>query len=50
LTGEDISAKDFRTWGGTVYAAENLYNEGEFTSKPEKEKKISQAVKQVSSI
>lgn len=48
LTGEDVTAKDFRTWGGTVYAAQNLYQEGEFSSKTEKEKKISQAVKQVS--
>lgn len=48
LTGEDISAKDFRTWGGTVYAAENLYDEGEFESRTDAVKKISQAVKQVS--
>jgi DNA topoisomerase I len=48
LTGEDISAKDFRTWGGTVYAAENLYDEGTFESQKDAVKKISQAVKQVS--
>ncbi len=47
LTGEDISAKDFRTWGGTVYAAENLYEEGTFASEKEAVQKISQAVKQV---
>jgi DNA topoisomerase I len=48
LTGEDISAKDFRTWGGTVYAGETLYTEGEFESQKDAVKKISQAVKQVS--
>jgi len=48
LTGEDISAKDFRTWGGTVFAAENLYNEGVFESKKEELEKISLAVKLVS--
>lgn len=48
LTGEDISAKDFRTWGGTVYAAEDLYNIGEFKNATDAHKKISQAIKQVS--
>jgi DNA topoisomerase-1 len=48
ITGEEITAKDFRTWGGTVYAAENLYNEGPFTSKTEAKQKISSAVKSVS--
>lgn len=48
ITGEDITAKDFRTWGGTVYAAESLYNEGAFDSKTEANKKISLAVKLVS--
>lgn len=28
LTGEDITAKDFRTWGGTVLAASTLYKFG----------------------
>jgi DNA topoisomerase I len=48
ITGEDISAKDFRTWGGTVYAAESLYDQGKFDSQNEARKKISQAVKLVS--
>lgn len=48
LTGEDISAKDFRTWGGTVYAAENLYDEGSFESQKDAAQKISKAIKQVS--
>ena len=48
LTGEDISAKDFRTWGGTVYAAENLNQIGEYLSKEDREKNISEAVLQVS--
>lgn len=48
LTGENISAKDFRTWGGTVYAAENLYDMGTFRTATDAHKKISQAIKQVS--
>jgi DNA topoisomerase I len=48
ITGEEITAKDFRTWGGTVYAAESLYDEGNFTSDSEAKQKISQAVKLVS--
>lgn len=48
LTGEHISAKDFRTWGGTVYAAENLYNIGPFDTKKDSLQKISEAVKKVS--
>lgn len=48
ITGEDISAKDFRTWGGTVYAAESLYDEGDFTSLSDARTKISEAVKLVS--
>jgi DNA topoisomerase-1 len=48
ITGEDITAKDFRTWGGTVYAAEDLYHAGNFNSKTEAKKKISEAVKSVS--
>jgi DNA topoisomerase I len=48
ITGEDITAKDFRTWGGTVYAAESLYNEGAYETEKDAAEKISKAVKQVS--
>lgn len=48
ITGEEITAKDFRTWGGTAYGAESLYDEGEFSSKKEALSKISSAVKKVS--
>ncbi len=32
ISGDDVTAKDFRTWGGTVLAAETLYRIGPFTS------------------
>lgn len=47
-TGEDFTAKDFRTWGGTVIGAESLFEIGGFTSKTAAKKNISQAVKEVS--
>ena len=47
-TGEEITAKDFRTWGGTVIGAETLYDLGAFTSETNAKKNIVQAVKQVS--
>lgn len=36
ITGKDLSAKDFRTWGGTTIGARNLYEAGE----PESEVKL----------
>ncbi len=48
ITGEEMTAKDFRTWGGTVIGAEALYSAGNFTTKTEAKKNISHAVKQVS--
>lgn len=48
ITGEEITAKDFRTWGGTVYAAENLYDLGNFENEIQAKKNISTAVKNVS--
>lgn len=47
LTGTQISAKDYRTWGGTVYAGTALYEKGEVTSKSQQKKLISTTVKQV---
>ncbi len=42
--GSDFSAKDFRTWGGSVLAGESLYTKGEAPSKTELKKNISAAV------
>jgi len=47
LTGEDITAKDFRTWGGTVLAGATLNTIGEFETPIDEKKNISQAVKKV---
>ena len=48
ITGEEISAKDFRTWGGTVYAANDLYLKGESQTQTEMKKNIVEAIKLVS--
>lgn len=48
VTGDDITAKDFRTWGGTVIGAESLYDLGIFTSDTIAKKNIVQAIKLVS--
>jgi DNA topoisomerase-1 len=47
VTGESFTAKDFRTWGGTVCLAQELHREGPAKSKNEAEKKIVGAVKRV---
>ena len=43
----DVSAKDFRTWGGTVHAAEVLAAAGE-PAEADVEKTVSAAIKSVS--
>lgn len=48
ITGEKVTAKDFRTWGGTVLAGKKLYDLGPAESKTAKKKNITQAVKTVS--
>lgn len=48
LTGEDITAKDFRTWGATVLGAITLHEIGSGGSATAIKKNISQAVKTVS--
>ncbi len=45
--GEDLSAKDFRTWGGTVHAAVELYLIGPAESERESKRQVVQAVKRV---
>lgn len=49
ITGQDFTAKDFRTWGGTVLAASHLAEIGKFTSQTAAKKNITQAIKTVSS-
>lgn len=48
LTGEDITAKDFRTWGGTILCATSLHNIGPFETPVDEKKNIRAAVKKVS--
>lgn len=47
ITGQDFTAKDFRTWGGTVMAALELERLGRTASATEAKKNIVQAVKEV---
>lgn len=48
ITGEDLSAKDFRTWGGTTLAGDILYKLGEPSEEVPVDKAILEAVTQVS--
>jgi DNA topoisomerase-1 len=48
ITGEELSAKDFRTWGGTTLAGDTLFKIGSPESKTAAEKAIRQAAKEVS--
>lgn len=48
ITGEDVSAKYFRTWGGTVLSAETLHKCGPYENKVALKKNLNQAVKEVS--
>jgi DNA topoisomerase-1 len=45
ISGLDITAKDFRTWGGTVAAAWALAEQGGFESETEAKHRIAQAIK-----
>lgn len=47
ITGQDFTAKDFRTWAGTGMAALELESLGAFTSETEAKKNIVSAVKAV---
>lgn len=49
ITGQDFTAKDFRTWAGTVLAASELVAIGPFTSETAAKKNMVQAVKTVAS-
>ncbi len=45
VTGQDLTAKDFRTWGGTVVTTNALCEAGPAATVSERKRKISQAVK-----
>jgi DNA topoisomerase-1 len=47
-TGQDFTAKDFRTWGGTVEAVRAFYEVGPAESEKQADKNIVQAIKRVS--
>jgi len=49
ITGEDITAKDFRTWGGTVLAAMALREFAWFDSAAKAKKNIRAAIERVAS-
>jgi len=46
ITGQAFTAKDFRTWGGTLLAAMALYELGPYKSQTEAKANIVQAVKE----
>ena len=48
ITGEELSAKDFRTWGGTTLAGDTLYHLGVPDSPTAMKNSVRQAVKEVS--
>jgi DNA topoisomerase-1 len=47
VSGEDFTAKDFRTWAGTVLAVHELYAAGASNSSTQTKKNVIEAVKRV---
>lgn len=47
ITGQDFTAKDFRTWAGTLLAAVELNDLGEYDSEKQAQKNVAQAIKNV---
>lgn len=47
-TGADFSAKEFRTWGGSVLAGDSLYREGNAADETDFKKKVAEVVATVS--
>ena len=47
MTGQEFTAKDFRTWAGTVLAALALYELGKFDSQAAARRNVTQAVESV---
>jgi DNA topoisomerase-1 len=50
VTGEDFTAKDFRTWGGTVLAATALVEPGEEDCEEQAKSKLTQAIESVAAM
>jgi DNA topoisomerase-1 len=50
LTGQQISAKDFRTWGGTLIAFLHLLEENEVTNNKKDEKVVIEAIDQAAAV
>ena len=50
IAGEDFTAKDFRTWGGTVLAAIALSKQEEFQTKNEEKSNIKTAIRAVAEV
>jgi DNA topoisomerase IB len=50
ISGEEMTAKDFRTWHGTVKAAEELAEIGPQPTKAERKKAVSKAMKEVAEL
>lgn len=48
VTGQDFTAKDFRTWAGTVVAARTLRELGGYTSEAQAKRNVVEAVKEAS--
>jgi DNA topoisomerase-1 len=46
ISGQDFTAKDFRTWGGTVIAIDELERQGPFESQTQGKKNVVEAVKE----
>jgi DNA topoisomerase-1 len=47
ISGEDFTAKDFRTWAGSVLACELLWELEKFESETEAKRNVVKAIKQV---
>jgi DNA topoisomerase I len=47
ITGQEFTAKDFRTWAGSVLACEMLWEFEKFESETEAKRNVVQAIKQV---
>ena len=50
ITGEEFTAKDFRTWAGTVMAAMALQNQEAFENKSQAKKNVKTAIKAVATM
>lgn len=50
LAKEAVTAKDFRTWGGTVTSATSLVDIGDFKNKTELKNNVCEAVKQTAAV